>query len=78
MDTIRRAARDLDSWTDAQWLEKEDGSYADGQKVVDRQGHYNTERPAWTKGKSWAWCLWKAAINVPADIGTFSLVARVG
>lgn len=78
VETIKRAARDFSSWSNAYRLEKEDGVYINGAKLDVGQTYKKSERPPQADGHSWAWCLWEAVVHVPADIETFSLVARVG
>lgn len=78
-DTIARAARDFGSWRDAHRLEKESGVYVNGSRLADDPANVpRNVQPQWAEGKSWAWCLWEAAIDLPTDAETFSLVARVG
>lgn len=78
IDIIKRAARDTGSWSDAHRLEKEDGVYIDGRRLPGSRNNSLDARPQCAKGKSWAWCLWEAVIELPDDIKSFALVARVG
>ncbi|KAF8320313.1 molybdopterin binding oxidoreductase [Clavulina sp. PMI_390] len=74
INTIKSAARDFGVWTEAQRLDKEDGTFINGVKV-DSNERKQTDSKFGVK--SWAWCLWEGFIELPAGVEEFSLVARV-